>query len=78
MRRARFVEVEPRALGEHGRYRLGFEEGGWLESREREARVLASIVREAAPMLSQGASAAISNFTGFSCTFSLQISQKLC
>ena len=30
----RFVEVEPRALGEHGRYRLGFEEGGWLESRE--------------------------------------------
>ena len=49
---ARFVEVEARALGEHGRYRLGFEEGAWLEIQggfdEREARVLASIVREAA------------------------------
>ena len=49
---ARFVEVEARAVGEHGRYRLGFEEGAWLEIQggfdEREVRVLASIVREAA------------------------------
>lgn len=49
---ARFVEVEARAVGEHGRYRLGFEGGAWLEVQggfdEREVRVLASIVKEAA------------------------------
>jgi Transposase len=49
---ARFVEVEARAVGEHGRYRFGFEGGAWLEVEggfdEREVRVLASIVREAA------------------------------
>jgi hypothetical protein len=49
---ARFVAVEARAVAEHGRYRLGFEGGAWLEVQgrfdEREVRVLASIVREAA------------------------------
>jgi hypothetical protein len=49
---ARFVEVEARAVGEHGRYRFGFDGGAWLEIRagfdEREVRVLADIVREAA------------------------------
>jgi hypothetical protein len=28
---ARFVEVEARAMAEHGRYRMGFGEGAWLE-----------------------------------------------
>jgi hypothetical protein len=50
--RARFVEVEARAIAEQGPYRLGFEGGGWLEVQggfdEREVRVLADIVREAA------------------------------
>jgi hypothetical protein len=49
---ARFVEVKARAIAEHGRYRFGFEGGAWLEVQggfdEREVRVLASIVREAA------------------------------
>ena len=49
---ARFVEVETRAIGEQGRYRFGFEGGAWLEVEagfdEREVRVLASIVKEAA------------------------------
>jgi transposase-like protein len=49
---ARFVELEARAIEEQGRYRLGFGEGAWLEVEagfdEREVRVLASIVREAA------------------------------
>ena len=49
---ARFVEVETRAIAEQGRYRFGFEGGAWLEVQggfdEREVRVLASIVREAA------------------------------
>jgi transposase-like protein len=49
---ARFVELETRAVGEHGRYRLGFEGGAWLEIQgafdEREVRVLVRIVREAA------------------------------
>jgi hypothetical protein len=49
---ARFVEVEARAIGEQGRYRFGFGGGAWLEVEggfdEREVRVLASIVREAA------------------------------
>jgi hypothetical protein len=48
---ARFVEVEARAVGEHGGYRFGFEGGAWLEIQagfdEREVRVLADIVREA-------------------------------
>ena len=48
----RFVEVEARALAEQGRYRFGFERGAWLEVEagfdEREVRVLARIVREAA------------------------------
>jgi len=47
----RFVEVEARAIAEHGRYRFGFEGGAWLEVQggfdEQEVRVLASIVREA-------------------------------
>jgi hypothetical protein len=51
-REARFVEVEAPAVGEHGRYRFGFEGGAWLEVEagfdEREVRVLARIVREAA------------------------------
>jgi hypothetical protein len=49
---ARFVEVEARAVGEGGRYRLGFAGGAWLEVEggfdEREVRALADIVREAA------------------------------
>ena len=49
---ARFVEVETRAVGQRGRYRFGFEGGAWLEIQggfdEREVRVLADIVREAA------------------------------
>ena len=49
---ARFVEVEARAIAEHGRYRFGFEAGAWLEVQggfdEGEVRVLAGIVREAA------------------------------
>ncbi len=49
---ARFVELEARAIAEQGRYRLGFGGGAWLEVEagfdEREVRVLASIVREAA------------------------------
>ena len=49
---ARFVEVEARAIAEHGRYRFGFEGGAWLEVQggfdEGEVRVLAGIVREAA------------------------------
>jgi transposase-like protein len=49
---ARFVELEARAIEEQGRYRLGFGGGAWLEVEagfdEREVRVLASIVREAA------------------------------
>ena len=49
---ARFVEVETRAIAEPGRYRLGFEGGAWLEVQagfdERELRVLADIVKEAA------------------------------
>jgi Transposase len=49
---ARFVELETRAVGEHGRYRFGFEGGAWLEVQggfdEREIRVLVRIVREAA------------------------------
>jgi hypothetical protein len=48
---ARFVEIEARAIAEHGRYRIGFEGGGWLEVEggfdEGEVRVLARIVREA-------------------------------
>jgi hypothetical protein len=48
----RFVEVETRAIAEQSRYRFGFEGGAWLEVQggfdEREVRVLASIVREAA------------------------------
>jgi hypothetical protein len=48
----RFVEVEARAVGEDGRYRFGFGGGAWLEVQagfdEREVRVLASIVKEAA------------------------------
>ena len=48
---AQFVEVEARAIGKQGRYRLGFEGGTWLEVEgdfdEREVRVLASIAREA-------------------------------
>ena len=50
--KARFVEVEARAIAEHGRYRFGFEGGAWLEVQggfdEGEVRVLAGIVREAA------------------------------
>lgn len=49
---ARFVEVEARASGEHGRYRFGFGGEAWLEVEggfdEREVRVLAGIVRKAA------------------------------
>jgi len=49
---ARFVEVEARAIAGQGHYRMGFEGGGWLEVErgfdEREVRVLAGIVREAA------------------------------
>jgi hypothetical protein len=49
---ARFVEVEARAIAEQGSYRFGFGGGAWLEVEggfdEREVRVLASIVREAA------------------------------
>ena len=49
---ARFVEVEARAIAEQGRYRFGFEGGAWLEVQggfdEREVRVLASIMKEAA------------------------------
>ena len=49
---ARFVEVEARAIAEQGRYRFGFGGGAWLEVEggfdEREVRVLAGIVREAA------------------------------
>jgi Transposase len=49
---ARFVEVEAPALAEQGRYRFGFGGGAWLEVQggfdEREVRVLAGIVREAA------------------------------
>jgi hypothetical protein len=49
---ARFVEVEARAVREHGRYRFGFGGGAWLEVQagfdEQEVRVLASIVKEAA------------------------------
>ena len=49
---ARFVEVETRAIAEQGRYRFGFEGGAWLEVQggfdEREVRVLASIMKEAA------------------------------
>ena len=49
---ARFVEVETRVVGQRGRYRFGFEGGAWLEIQggfdEREVRVLADIVREAA------------------------------
>jgi Transposase len=49
---AHFVEVEARAIGKQGRYRLGFEGGTWLEVEggfdEGEVRVLASIAREAA------------------------------
>jgi transposase len=49
---ARFVEVEARAIAQPGRYRFGFEGGAWLEVEggfdEREVRVLADIVREAA------------------------------
>jgi hypothetical protein len=49
---ARFVEVEARSIGEPGRYRFGFEGGAWLEVQagfdEREVRLLADIVREAA------------------------------
>jgi ATP-dependent Clp protease ATP-binding subunit ClpA len=49
---ARFVEDEARATAEQGRYRMGFEGGTWLEVEggfdEREVRMLASIVREAA------------------------------
>jgi len=49
---ARFVEVEARAIAEQGRYRMGFGGGAWLEVEggfdEREVRVLAGIVREAA------------------------------
>ncbi len=49
---ARFVEVEARAIAEPGGYRLGFAGGGWLEVQggfdEREVRVLADIVKEAA------------------------------
>ena len=48
----RFVEVEARASGEHGRYRFGFGGEAWLEVEggfdEREVRVLIGIVREAA------------------------------
>ena len=48
----RFVEVEARASGEHGRYRFGFGGEAWLEVEggfdEREVRVLTGIVREAA------------------------------
>jgi hypothetical protein len=48
----RFVEVETGAIGEQGRYRLGFGGASWLEVEagfdEREVRVLARIVREAA------------------------------
>jgi hypothetical protein len=50
--KARFVELETRAIAEQGRYRMGFGEGAWLEVEggfdEREVRVLAGIVREAA------------------------------
>ena len=49
---ARFVEVEAQGTAEQGRYRMGFAEGAWLEVErgfdEREVRVLAGIVREAA------------------------------
>jgi Transposase len=49
---ARFVEVEAPALAEQGRYRFGFGGGAWLEVQggfdEREVRVRAGIVREAA------------------------------
>lgn len=49
---ARFVEVETRTIAEQGRYRFGFEGGAWLEVQagfdEREVRVLADIVKEAA------------------------------
>jgi hypothetical protein len=49
---ARFVEVETRAVGQRSRYRFGFEGGAWLEVEagfdEREVRVRADIVREAA------------------------------
>jgi Transposase len=49
--KARFVELEARAIGKQGRYRLGFEGGTWLEVEgdfdEQEVRVLASIAREA-------------------------------
>lgn len=49
---ARFVEVEAGGIAEPGRYRLGFAGGGWLEVpagfEEREVRVLADIVKEAA------------------------------
>ena len=49
---ARFVELEARAIVEPGRYRFGFGGGAWLEVEggfdEREVRVLAGIVREAA------------------------------
>lgn len=49
---ARFVEVEARAIAEQGRYRMGFEGGARLEVEagfdEREVRVLAGIMREAA------------------------------
>ena len=48
----RFVEVEARAIAEHGRYRFGFGGGAWLEVEggfdEGEVRVLAAILREAA------------------------------
>ena len=49
---ARFVEVESRGIAEQGRYRFGFGGGAWLEVEagfdEREVRVLADIVKEAA------------------------------
>jgi transposase len=49
---ARFVEVEARGIAEAGRYRMGFGGEAWLEVEggfdEREVRVLAGIVREAA------------------------------
>jgi transposase-like protein len=50
--KARFVELETRAIAVEGRYRMGFGGGAWLEVEsgfaEREVRVLADIVREAA------------------------------
>ncbi len=49
---ARFVELEARGIAEPVRYRFGFGGGAWLEVEggfdEREVRVLAGIVREAA------------------------------